>query len=78
MSDLLSREQLEHQLAEATKIIQGLTELGPITQADIDWAKISLTQMDLFKLDMAAKDAEIAALKHQLSQLLFFTPGGGK
>ena len=116
---------LRQQLAEATKIIQGFTELGPIMQADIDWAKTSLTQMDLFKRDMAAKDAEIAilkqdlnayrtngvteellrrhdgsiklarecsiirtdewdqkdaeiaALKREVSQLLFFTPGGG-
>ena len=29
------------------------------------------------KRQLADKDAEIAALKHQLSQLLFFTPGGG-
>ena len=53
-------------------------EAATITEADVTWAQDSLTQLDLMRQQLADKDAEIAALQHQLSQLLFFTPGGGQ
>ena len=108
--------EVEQELVEATSIIKEFTEIGPITQHDIQWATESLSQLDLLNRQLAEKDAEIAKLeqelnealgalgypvpgdtpnpryqcglcgpkdaeigrlKHEISQLLFFTPGGG-
>ena len=70
--------ELEQERDEAVRVAKALTAPAPITDADIQWATDSLSQLDILKRQLAEKDAEIAALKHEISQLLFFAPQEGK
>jgi hypothetical protein len=56
-------EQLEHERDLAQQIARNLAEPAQITEDDIQWANESLTQLDVFKRQLAAKDAEIARLQ---------------
>lgn len=62
-----------HDASQRAKLAQAHEHLEAQRQATYQAVEREHTA----KRQLADKDAEIAALKHQLSQLLFFTPGGG-
>ena len=67
-------QQVQWDIQDSCELEREMENLGMVCYDDYG----ALHPVEVVRAFIAAKDAEIARLKHEISQLLFFTPGEGK